>query len=94
MIELILNKFFDKSKAKRPTKLTYVREKGCENRVDCKVEKKTDLWMYFATMDGLNVKERGYSTNALHRKKENHSRRILCRQKRIYQLCKKAIPKI
>jgi hypothetical protein len=70
MIELILNKFFDKSKAKRPTKLTYVREKGCENRVDCKVEKKTDLWMYFATMDGLNVEERGYSTNALHRKKE------------------------
>ena len=79
MIECIINKLFDKRKIEnKRSGLTVVRKR---NDVDYKPlqNKKTALWKYFASMDGLNVKERGYAVSVSRKRVEYPRSLDFCR---------------
>lgn len=80
MFELLINKLFDKRKVENNTKCITVVT-GENRKTDYKPIKheKTALWTYFASMDGLNVKERGYAVSVSRTREEYPQSLDFCR---------------
>ena len=80
MIERIINAMFDKRKAESKREyITIVSEKNRERECAVIKNKKTVLWNYFSSMNGLNVRERGYAVSSSRTCKEFEQSLDFCR---------------